>query len=339
MQKTNTIRWTLLLLALLVLFIINISLGSVSIPWREIISILLTGETINPVHADIVLDFRLTKALTCVISGAALAVAGLQMQTLFRNALAGPDVLGLSSGASLAVALVLMTPSVGLTFLAEPHPLLLAIAASIGCLAVLAVMLLVARKLEDHVSLLIVGLMVGATTSSIVSVLQYVSKAEEMQIYIIWTFGSLSGLTWTEIRILALILAVGVVIAYSQVKTLNAWLLGDHYAMSMGINLPRGRMLILLSASILTGGVTAFCGPIAFVGLAVPHLTRLVINTQNHKVLFPAVLVGGAVLLLFCDIIAHLPGYAFVLPVNALTALIGAPVVIWIIIRNKRLRI
>lgn len=339
MQVTNTIRWTFLLLALLLLFGLDLFLGSVTIPWREMLNILLGEQSSNAVYRDIVLDFRLTKALTCVLAGSALAVAGLQMQTLFRNPLAGPDVLGLSSGASLAVALVLMTPAIGLTVLSEPHPLLVAVSASIGCLAVLVIMLGVARKLEDHVSLLIVGLMVGAAASSIVSVFQYLSKAEEMQVYIIWTFGSLGGLSWPEIRILSLVLVAGLVLAYSQVKGLNAWLLGDHYAQSMGVNLRRSRILILLSASILTGGVTAFCGPIAFVGLAVPHLTRLLINTQNHKVLLPAVVIGGAVLLLFCDLLAHLPGSTVALPVNALTAMIGAPVVIWIVVRTKRLRV
>lgn len=339
MQVTNTIRWTFLLLALLLLFGLDLFLGSVTIPWREMLNILLGEQSSSAVYRDIVLDFRLTKALTCVLAGSALAVAGLQMQTLFRNPLAGPDVLGLSSGASLAVALVLMTPAIGLTVLSEPHPLLVAVSASIGCLAVLVIMLGVARKLEDHVSLLIVGLMVGAAASSIVSVFQYLSKAEEMQVYIIWTFGSLGGLSWPEIRILSLVLVAGLVLAYSQVKGLNAWLLGDHYAQSMGVNLRRSRILILLSASILTGGVTAFCGPIAFVGLAVPHLTRLLINTQNHKVLLPAVVIGGAVLLLFCDLLAHLPGSTVALPVNALTAMIGAPVVIWVVVRTKRLRV
>lgn len=337
MHRKNTIRWTLLLLSLVLLFAIDLSLGSVRIPLSEITAILLNGEGTNPVFTDIVRDFRMTKALTCVLAGAGLAVAGLQMQTLFRNALAGPDVLGLSSGASLAVALLFMAPASGLQF--QPHPLLLATTASVGCLVVLIVMLLVARKLEDHVSLLIVGLMIGAATSSIVSVLQYISKAEEMQVYIIWTFGNVAGLNWLEIQILAVVVAVGTIIGFFRIKALNAWLLGDHYAQSMGIHVGRARLNIMLSASILTGGVTAFCGPIAFVGLAVPHLTRLLINTHNHKILMPAVLAGGAALLLFCDIVAHIPSDAVVLPVNALTALVGAPVVVWIIVKNKRMRV
>lgn len=339
MQVNITFRWVLLLLGVLLLFTLNLSLGSVRIPVSDIISILFSGEASHAIWTEIVWDFRMTKALTCVLAGSGLAAAGLQMQTLFRNALAGPDVLGLSSGASLAVALIFMGPATGLGFLSTPHPLLLSAAASLGCIAVLVVMLLVARKIEDHVSLLIVGLMVGAATSSIISVLQYLSKAEEMQVYIIWTFGSLGGLGWLEIQILTLVVIVGTLLAFSQMKSLNAWLLGDNYARSMGVNLKMSRLVIILSAALLTGAVTAFCGPIAFVGLAVPHLTRLVINTHNHKLLLPAVLLGGAALLLLCDILAHLPGSSYVLPVNALTALIGAPVVIWIIVKNKKMRI
>jgi iron complex transport system permease protein len=199
-------------------------------------------------------------------------------------------------------------------------------------------MLSISRKLHDNVSLLIVGLMVGAGTSSIVSVLQYLSKAEEMQIYVLWTFGSLGGLNWTEIRVLTLILFLGIAIAFANIKSLNAWLLGDQYAQSMGINIKRSRLLAIFSASVLTGGVTAFCGPIGFVGLAVPHLVKLLIHSHNHKVLIPAVLVGGAVLLLGCDILAQLPGSTNVLPINAITALIGAPVVIWVIVKNKIVR-
>lgn len=334
-----TIRWILLLLSLLTLFILNLSLGSVHIPLAEIARILFTGEGSEQVWTDIVWNFRMTKALTCILAGSALAAAGLQMQTLFRNALAGPDVLGLSSGASLAVALLFLTPASGWGLLATPHPLLLSAVASVGCISVLIIMLIVARKLDDHVSLLLVGLMVGAATSSVVSILQYLSKAEEMQVYIIWTFGSLSGLGWTEIKILTLALSVGTALTFSQVKSLNAWLLGDNYATSMGVPVKKARLIFILSACLLTGAVTAFCGPIAFVGLAVPHLTRLLIHTHNHKALIPAVLVGGATLLLLCDILAHLPGSTYILPINALTALVGAPVVIWIIVKNKRLRI
>lgn len=338
MQGKYTIRWILLILSLLLLFALNLSLGSVKIPISEIFSILVTNQSANPVWSDIFWDFRMPKALTSVLAGAALATAGLQMQTLFRNALAGPDVLGLSSGASLAVALTMMSHSAGLTFLQLQSAWMVSLTASVGCAAVLFVMLIVAGKVQDHVSLLIIGLMVGAGTSSVVSVLQYLSTAQDMQVYIIWTFGSLSQLNWPEIQVLAFALFIGVGIAFLRVKSLNAWLLGDHYAKSMGLNIKRSRLLIIVSASILTGAVTAFCGPIAFVGLAVPHLTKLVIKTQNHKILIPAVLVGGSGLLLLCDILTQLPGSNYVLPINAITALIGAPVVIWIIMKNKVIR-
>lgn len=339
MQAKTTARWTVLSLLLLLLFALDLSLGSVHIPLAEILKTIFTGEGSERIWTEIVWDFRMTKALTCVLAGGALATAGLQMQTLFRNALAGPDVLGLSSGASLAVSMIFMGPAAGATVLSAPNPLLVSFAASIGSGAILIVMLIVARKVQDNVSLLIVGLMVGAATSSIVSVLQYLSKAEEMQIYILWTFGSLGGLSWQEIRILCVVLFVGTTVAFAGVKPLNAWLLGDNYARSLGINTGRSRLMIIVSASVLTGGVTAFCGPIAFVGLAVPHLTKLLIKSQNHKTLIPAVLMAGAALLLFCDIVAQAPGTSYVLPINALTALIGAPVVIWIVIRNKTMRV
>jgi iron complex transport system permease protein len=339
MQENNTIRWALLILSLLILFILNISLGSVRIPLADLIAITFSQDSNNNrIWSDIIWNFRMPKALTCVLAGSGLAAAGLQMQTLFRNALAGPDVLGLSSGASLSVALIFMSHSAGILFHYE-SPWIISLAATAGCAAVLLVMLLVAGKLRDNVSLLIVGLMVGAATSSIVSVLQYLSKAEEMQVYIIWTFGSLGGLNWEEINVLTVVIFSGVAIAFSQLKSLNAWLLGDHYAQSLGVNMKLSRLMIIISASILTGAVTAFCGPIAFVGLAVPHLTRLVIRSHDHKVLIPAVLIAGAGLLLLCDIISQMPGSNYVLPINAITALIGAPVVIWIIMRNKVMRV
>jgi iron complex transport system permease protein len=338
MESKITFRWAFLVVLLVVLFMLNLSLGSVHIPLGEIFKI-LTGRTASdPVWAEIMWDFRMTKAITCILGGSALALGGLQMQTLFRNPLAGPDVLGLSSGASLAVSLVFMGNAAGMTLFTIQSPWTVAIAASLGCAVVFAIMLAISRRLQDNVSLLIVGLMVGAGTSSIVSVLQYLSKAEEMQVYVLWTFGSLGGLNWLEIQVLSVILALGIIVSFINIKSLNAWLLGDNYAQSLGINLQRSRFYAILSASILTGGVTAFCGPIAFVGLAVPHLVKILIKTHNHKILIPAVIIGGAALLLGCDILAQLPGSTNVLPINAITALIGAPVVIWVIVRNKVVR-
>jgi iron complex transport system permease protein len=339
MLLKNPVRWILLILTLVALFLADLSIGTVSIPLREILYVLSGGDSTQPVWRDIILDFRLTKAFTCLFAGSALALGGLQMQTLFRNPLAGPDVLGLSSGASLAVSLIFMSNATGLTLIETQSPWAVALAASIGCFGVFLIMIAIARRIQDNVSLLIVGLMVAATTSSVVSVLQYLSAADEMQVYIIWTFGSLGSLNWYELRVLALLLLIGLIIAFINIKPLNAWMLGNNYARTLGVDIKRSRFYMILSASILTGAVTAFCGPIAFVGLAVPHLVKLVIDSNNHKVLIPAVTIGGSILLLFCDILSHIPGQTTVLPVNAITALIGAPVVIWVILRNRVVRV
>jgi iron complex transport system permease protein len=326
--------WIFLPGLLLVLFVINITMGSVDIPLNELIPILLTKKASSPIWVDIIWDFRITKAFTCILAGSALAVSGLQMQTLFRNPLAGPDVLGLSSGASLAVSLIFMSNAAGFVLYTLETPWAIAVASSLGCAAVFIIMIAVARRIQDNVSLLIVGLMVGAATSSVVSVLQYLSRAEEMQVYLFWTFGSLTSLSWYEIAVLSVLFFSGFLISALSVKPLNAWLLGDLYAQSLGVNIKSSRLWIIFSTSILTGGVTAFCGPIAFVGLAVPHLVKILIRTSDHKVLLPAVAIGGASLLLFCDIISQLPEN-FILPINAITAIIGAPVVIWVILKNK----
>ena len=322
--------WVLLTGLLLLLFLVDLATGSIDIPLNQVFNILTFAEP-NEVWSEIIWNFRMTKALTCVITGAALALAGLQMQTLFRNPLAGPDVLGLSSGASLLVALLYLS---GASFSMLGGSLSVVIAASIGCLIVFLLMLAVSTRLTDNASLLIVGLMIGAGTSSLVSVLQYASQAEELQSYILWTFGSLGALNWQEIQIMACILAVGSFLAIVNMKGLNGWLMGELYARTIGVNITRSRYMMMGSASILTGAVTAFCGPIAFVGLAVPHLIRLLMRSSDHKVLIPGSILGGAILLLFCDIVAQLPANT-VLPVNAITALIGAPLVIWIILKNR----
>ena len=329
------LRGITLLILLAVLFMADISLGSIDIPLGDILSILSGRPAQEPIWTAIIMDFRLTKALTCVLAGAALSISGLLMQTLFRNPLAGPDVLGLSSGASLAVSLIFMGYSLGFALFSISNSWAVALAASLGSTFVFIIVLAISTRLRNNTSLLIVGLMIGAGTSSIVSVLQFLSKAEDLQTYMIWTFGSLGSLSWTEIRVLGGILLTGALIAASSIKALNAWLLGVNYAQGLGINIKRARILIIIATSILTGGVTAFCGPIAFVGLAVPHLVKLLFKTQNHKILVPSVMIGGAILLLFCDIIAQLPGSDQVLPINALTALVGAPVVIWVILKTR----
>ncbi len=325
--------WLLLFSTLIVVCLLNLSLGSVAIPPIETLSILLGGSPKVMAWKTIILDFRLTKALTCILAGGALSVSGLMMQTLFRNPLAGPDVLGLSSGASLFVALTVMAGVS--TFSAGSYGVV--VTACIGCVSVFLLIILVAQHLRDNASLLLVGLMIGAGTSALVSVLQFISRAEDQQYFLVWTFGSMGSLSWSEVAALALVTCIGTAIAFFIIKPLNAWLLGDHYAQSLGTNPRRARILIIICTCLLTGAVTALCGPIAFVGLAVPHLTRLFLKTSNHKVLIPGVLVVGASTMLVCDSIAQLPGTAMVLPINAITALIGAPVVIWIILRAKKI--
>jgi iron complex transport system permease protein len=319
---------------LLLLFIVNLSTGSVHIPFENLVRAVLgmEGE-----FREIVLRFRLPKALTCVMAGAALSVGGLLMQTLFRNPLAGPDVLGLSSGASLMVAIVIMAgQATGLLLFGNPW--LVAVAATAGAAMVFALVLLIARLVKDNTSLLIIGLMISATAASLVGVIQFLSRAEDLQAFMIWGLGSVGGTSGYEILVLLVVVIGGSLISLSQMKALNGLLLGENYATSIGIRVSAARIWILSATCILTGGVTAFCGPIAFVGLAVPHLVRMIIPTVNHKVMIPAVMIGGAALMLLCDIIAQLPGSAQVLPLNAVTSLIGAPVVIWLIVRGKRLR-
>lgn len=318
-----------------VLFLTNISLGSVSIPIKEILRALFSD---TGTASEILWQFRLPKALTCILAGSALATGGLLMQTLFRNPMAGPDVLGLTSGASLFVALLLMAGQYsGLTFIQGPWSV--ALAASLGGATVFILIIGIARYVQDNTALLIVGLMISAATSSVVSVLQFTSQANDLQTFMIWMLGSVGSTNWSEILVLALIVVAGLAISMTMIKALNGILLGESYAVSLGINIKQGRIIIVLITGMMVGAVTAFCGPIAFVGLAVPHLVRLILPTTNHKTLLPAVCLGGATLLLLCDILAQLPGSTQVLPLNAITSLIGAPIVIWMVIKAKRISV
>ena len=324
-----------LLISLGVLFLLNISLGSVKIPLHQILES-LSGQSEQNIWNDIIWQFRFPKAITCAVAGASLATGGLLMQTLFRNPLAGPDVLGLSAGSSLLVSLMILSGNAVALF---SGPWAISIAASVGSAAVFLVVISISQRLRDNVSLLIIGLMIAAVTQSIVSVLQFVSKAEDLQTFMIWTLGSVGGTSWKEINVMSVIFLVGGLISFASIKSLNALLLGDNYAQSVDINLKRSRFLIVLATSLMTGVVTAFCGPIAFVGLAVPHMIRLIIKTSNHKILIPAVMIGGAILLLLCDMLAQLPGSTQILPLNAVTSVIGAPVVIWMILHSKKVRV
>ncbi|MGF1490472.1 MAG: iron chelate uptake ABC transporter family permease subunit [Prochloraceae cyanobacterium] len=325
----------LLSLGLIAIFLLNLTLGSVAIPLTDIIKILLGGEPENTAWTKIIIDFRLPRAITATLAGSALGISGLQMQTLFSNALAGPFVLGINSGASLGVALVvLMTDSLlgNFGFWANISSIF---AASLGAATVLLLVLLVSRYISDSNTLLVLGLMFSYGTSSIVSILIYFSATEQMRSYIIWTMGSFSGVTNTQLPIFAAQIILGVSLAVISIKSLNALLLGETQATSLGINIRLARFWIVISTAFLAGGVTAFCGPIAFLGLAVPHLARNLLKTANHRSLFPTVAILGAILALFANLVAQLPGSQLILPLNSVTALLGSPIVIWVILRRR----
>ena len=261
------------------------------------------------------------------------------MQTLFKNPLAGPYVLGITSGASLGVAILILGSGLfgGLVANVLSSSWSLVIASSLGSFLVLLTVLLVANKVKDTMTLLIIGLMFGSLTSALVSVLSYFSPADQLQQYVFWGFGSLGDLSWEKLRVFFMVFIVGLVLSISALKALNSLLLGDNYAKSMGLNLKKNRYIIILAASLLAGSITAFAGPIAFIGLAVPHLTRQLFKTSNHSILLPAVILFGAILMLICDCIAQLPNSDYTLPINAITSLIGAPVVIWLLVRKRQM--
>ncbi|MCM8570797.1 iron ABC transporter permease [Gramella jeungdoensis] len=337
-QRKYTFALIILFLAVILTGLFNISLGSVNIPVSDVTSALLGFEVDRETWRYIILNYRLPKAITAIITGSGLAVSGLLMQTLFRNPLAGPYVLGLSSGASLGVAIVFMGASIfGASFAAI---LLsgwsLVIASSLGSLLVLFAVILASIRLRDTMAILIIGLMFASLTAAIVSVLAYFSPASQLQQYVFWSYGSLGNLSWDEVSILGLFWVIGILISIGSIKNLNSLLLGEQYARSLGTNIKRNRFMIIIATSLLAGSITAFAGPIAFVGLAVPHLVRQIIPSANHVSLVPAVIFGGAILMLICDIIAQLPGSEFSLPINAITSLIGAPVVIWLLVRKRK---
>ncbi len=334
-----------LLAALAGVFLLSLTLGSVDIPLKDILKILVGDEPQRRAWTTIVMKFRLPKAITATLAGAALAVAGLEMQTLFSNPLADPFVLGINSGASLGVALVVLSVGVAgvsassmLAGLGLGGNLTLVAAASIGAGIVLGFMLLVAQRVRSTMTLLILGMMVGYATGAVVSLLLYFNIAERIQAYISWTFGSFGGVTWGQMHVLGPVVLVALATAMILAKSLNALLLGETYARSMGLNVNWARFWIIISAAVLAGSITAFCGPIGFLGIAVPHLCRSLFNTSDHRILVPASALLGAILALAADIIAQMPGSQTVLPLNAVTALIGAPVVAWVILRRSPAR-
>lgn len=333
MQNRNKILFLLLTILIVVLFAIDMMVGSVGISVGEVWAAVTGGEC-DPIKAKIIIDIRLMKAIVAILAGAALSVSGLQMQTLFRNPLAGPYVLGVSSGASLGVALfILGAPLVGLSSSPILSSLGVAGAAWIGSAAVLALVATVSRHIKDIMVILILGMMIGSAVSAIVQILQYMSHEEALKGFVVWTMGSLGDVTISQLWLVALAIISGLIISIAVIKPMNLMLLGEAYARTMGLNIQRTRLLILLSTTLLAGTTTAFCGPVGFIGLAIPHLARIIFQNADHRVLLPASMLSGAISLLLCDIVSKL----LTLPVNTVTALLGIPIVVWVVVRNKNI--
>lgn len=338
-QNPYKYSFVIIILILLLTALINVSFGSVNIPLKAIFNSVFANETTNDTWHYIILNYRIPKAITAILVGSGLSISGLLMQTLFRNPLAGPYVLGISSGASLGVAILILGASVlgGSFLLLSTSYYMLSIAASLGSFMVLFSVMIVARNVKNTMSILIIGLMFGSITAAAISVLAYFSSAENLQQYLFWSFGSLGNLTWQEIGVFTFIFLIGIGIVIPTIKPLNSLLLGENYARSLGINFNKTKNLILIATSLLTGVITAFSGPIAFIGLATPHLTKLIFKTSNHKILIPAVALIGSIIMLISDTIAQLPNTEYTLPINAVTSLFGAPVVIWLLVRKRNI--
>ncbi|WNM18804.1 iron ABC transporter permease [Flavobacterium capsici] len=338
-KNRTSFLFSILTLLLLLSILLNISFGQVAIPFKEIFKSIFGSSASKETWDYIIINYRLPKAITAILVGISLSISGLLMQTFFRNPLAGPFVLGLSSGSSLGVAFVVLGSSflpLFLTdFLLSSHGIILASCA--GSFLVLLLIFIVSKYLRDVMSILIVGLMFSSFTSAIVSILTYFSTAAQLQKFTFWSMGSLGNLTWGNLTFLTVVISIGLIISISSLKSLDALLLGENYAKSMGLNFKRFKNTIIISTSLLTGSITAFVGPIAFIGLAVPHLAKLLFQTSNHRILFAGTLLIGAIIMLLCDSISQLPGMDFTLPINAITSLVGAPIVIWLIIKKKNL--
>ncbi|MDP2088120.1 MAG: iron ABC transporter permease [Flavobacteriaceae bacterium] len=339
MNSNNTyqIPFVSLLLLFIIVLMMNLSFGSVDIPIQDIFDILFNKTSSNENWQIIITEFRIPKAITAIFGGSALAVSGLLMQTLFRNPLADPYILGISSGASLGIAILILLVSIGgfsTIFLSNWSFI---IAAAIGASLIMLVVLTMAGKIKNTMSILIIGLMFGSFAAAIIGIMAYFSTANQLQQYIAWGFGNLGNHSTQELWIYFGFYIIGIIPLLFLIKPLNSLLLGENYAQSLGVNIKKVRLSILVVTSLLTGLVTAFSGPIAFVGLAVPHLTKLIFNTSNHFILIPAVLLNGAILMLISDTIAQLPNSEFTLPINAITTLFGAPIVIWLIVRKRKI--
>jgi len=322
MRSRSVLLFTALAALTLFLFLLDLAVGAVAVPLGDVWAA-LTGGDCPRATAKIILNIRLIKAVVALLAGAALSVSGLQMQTLFRNPLAGPYVLGISSGASLGVALVVLAgvgSSIGI-----------AGAAWLGAAIVLVVIAAVGHRIKDIMVILILGMMFSSGIGAVVQILQYVANDESLKMFVIWTMGSLGDVTFNQLAVLIPSIIAGLLLAVITIKPLNLLLFGEEYAVTMGLNVRRSRGLLFLSTTLLAGTVTAFCGPIGFIGLAMPHVTRMLFRNSDHRVLVPGTVLSGASVLLLCDLVSKL----FTLPINAITALLGIPIVVWVVLRNK----
>lgn len=333
---SNSQKFILLILLSITVLLLNISLGSVAIPFADSFKSLFGAPMENKSLEYILWSYRIPKAITALFVGASLALSGLLMQTLFRNPLAGPFVLGISSGASLGVALLIMGASV--FGIVQISSIATTIGASIGSLIVLSLVGTIALRVKDSMSLLIIGIMFGSITAAVVSVLSFLSSKEELQQFIYWSLGNLGAVDDTSLTILVVLSLLSFIVGITLIKPLNALLLGESNAKNLGISVKKSRILIIVITGILAGTSTAIVGPIAFLGLAIPHLCRLWFNTVDHKILYPASLITGALFMLLCDTISQVPFSTAVLPINAITSIIGAPIVIWLLIRKKQMQ-
>lgn len=341
MKKPVTLYILLLALSIGVLFLLNLFLGSVDIPFRSIWNILWgmdEGESV--IWQNIIWKSRVPQALTAMVAGAGLAVSGLQMQTVFRNPLAGPSVLGISSGASLGVAfVVLLSGSIGgiaLSRLGFMGEIALTMAAIIGALSIMALIVYVSQKVHGNETLLIIGVMIGYVANAVIGVLKFFSVEEDIRAYVIWGLGSFARVSGNQMMVFVCIMAVLLPLSFLLIKTLNLLLLGDAYARNLGLNIKRARLQVIACSGVLVAIVTAYCGPITFLGLAVPHLCRGIFRSSDHRILMPASLLAGAALALLCNLIARMPGFEGALPVNSVTALVGAPVVVSVLFKKRR---
>lgn len=340
-RSRHIIAFVGVLLLIGITFVLNLSLGTIPIPFRDVVEILFDGEKVdNEIWRNIVWKSRYPQTITALVAGAGLSISGLLMQTVFRNPLAGPSELGISSGASLGVAsLVLLSGAISqkaLVRLGFVGEMAVSVAALVGAMAVMGLIMLLSERVRGNVVLLIMGVMIGYIANAIIGVLKFFSNDEDVRSYVVWGLGSFSKVSGDQVTTFVLLMLVLIPLTFPLMKTLNLLLLGENYARSLGLNYKRARHAVIFASCLLTAIVTAYCGPIVFIGLAVPHLARTIFGTSNHLVLMPATTLVGALLALTCNIIARMPGMEGALPINSVTALIGAPIVIWVLFTRRR---